>query len=104
MWTHGLGLVGDKFTWKGKRSSGMVLERLDRAVANNDWFARNLGTKVQHLHFHSLDHRPIIVKLEGIIPKLNKPFKFEKMWLSNKGCSDTVNSAWGQTSLVTAMP
>ncbi|XP_030922799.1 uncharacterized protein LOC115949649 [Quercus lobata] len=71
----------------------MVLERLDRAVANNNWFARNPGTKVRHLHSHSSDHRPIIVKPEGIIPKPNKPFKFEKMWLSNKGCSDTINSA-----------
>ena len=30
-----LGFRGEKFTWKGKRSGGLVLERLDRAVANN---------------------------------------------------------------------
>nr|POE95051.1 hypothetical protein CFP56_15118 [Quercus suber] len=39
-----LGFVGDKFTWRGKRAAGLVLERLDRAVADNRWFALNPGT------------------------------------------------------------
>ena len=30
-----LGFVWKKFTWKGHRPSGLVLERLDRAVENN---------------------------------------------------------------------
>ena len=30
-----LGYMGKKFTWKGRRQGGFVLERLDRAVANN---------------------------------------------------------------------
>lgn len=48
-----LGYVGEKFAWRGKRAGGLVLERLDRAVANNGWFSLNSGTKVQHLHTHS---------------------------------------------------
>ena len=91
-----LGFRGEKYTWKGKRQGGLVLERLDRAVANNSWFASNPGTQVQHLHSHTSDHRPIIVLPEGIFPKPCRPFKFEKMWLSDRGCSDTVISAWGQ--------
>ncbi|XP_030924471.1 uncharacterized protein LOC115951389 [Quercus lobata] len=88
-----LGFRGEKYTWKGKRQGGLVLERLDRAVANNSWFASNPGTQVQHLHSHTSDHRPIIVLPEGIFPKPCRPFKFEKMWLSDRGCSDTVISA-----------
>ena len=34
-----LGFVGKKFTWKGRRHGGFVLERLDRAVANNQWLS-----------------------------------------------------------------
>ena len=98
-----LGFVGEKYTWKGKRSGGLVLERLDRAVANNNWFACNPGTRVQHLHSHASDHRPIIVKPEGITSKPNRPFKFEKMWLSDRGCSDTVISTWGNSTLDTTM-
>ena len=76
-----LGFRGEKYTWKGKRSRGLVLERLDRAEANNNWFASNPGTQVQHLHSHASDHKPIIVKPNGIMPLPNRPFKFGKMWL-----------------------
>ena len=29
---------------------------------------------------------------------MTRPFKFEKMWLSDGGCTKTVKEAWGQTS------
>ena len=85
-----LGYTRDKFTWKGKRAGGLVLERLDRAIALNEWFSRFPGTKVQHLLTHSSDHKDILIKLDGITPRLNRPFKFEQMWLRKGGCSDTV--------------
>ena len=50
-----LGFVGKKFTWKGQRHDGLVLERLDRAVANNLWLTLNPGTKFQHLHSYFLE-------------------------------------------------
>ena len=90
-----LGYVGDKFTWRGKRAGGMVLERLDRAVADNGWFALYPSTKVQHLRTHSSDHKAILIKLEGIIPRPVRPFKFEQMWLCDEGCRSTVKDVWG---------
>nr|POF12445.1 hypothetical protein CFP56_44878 [Quercus suber] len=93
-----LGYTGDKFTWKGKRAGGLVLERLDRAVASNGWFSRFTGSKVQHLRTHSSDDKAIVIKPEGISPRPNHPFKFEQMWLWEGGCSDTVSKAWGSTS------
>ena len=99
-----LGFVGDKFTWKGKRAGGLVLERLDRATATNGWFARFPGTKVRHLNTHSSDHKAIAVKFDGITPCPNKPFKFEQMWLKDSGCSETVVSAWGSNSGAVTMP
>ena len=99
-----LGFVGKKFTWKGQRCGGLVLERLDRAVANNHWLSQNPGTKVQHLHSYSSDHLAIIVKPEGIVPRQNRSFKFEQMWLRDRGCSDTVISAWGLSLMGAKMP
>ena len=93
-----LGYLGDKFTWKGKRQGGMVFERLDRAVANNQWSFLNPGMAIHHLNTHSSDHKPIVITPEGIILKLNRPFKFEKMWLSDGGCNRTVKHAWGLSS------
>ena len=88
-----LGFVGKKFTWKGQRHGGLVRERLDRAVANNLWLTLNSSTKFQHLHSNSSKHQAIIVKLEGIIPKPNRSFKFEQLWLNDRGCSNTVTNA-----------
>ena len=74
-----LGYVRNKFTWGGKRVGGLVLERLDRAVASNGWFSRFPGSKVQHLRTHSSNHKAILVKPDGIFPRPNRPFKFEQM-------------------------
>ncbi|KAK9997370.1 hypothetical protein SO802_022056 [Lithocarpus litseifolius] len=93
-----LGYTGDKFTWKGKRQGGMVFERLNKAVANNQWSSLNPGTSIFHLQTHSSDHKPIVINPEGITPKPNRPFKFEKMWLSDGGCSQTVKDTWGISS------
>ena len=61
-----LGYMGHKFTWRGKRLGGVVLERLDRAFANTSWLEQNLVTRVQHFRAHSSDHNPIIIRPEGI--------------------------------------
>ena len=39
-----LGYVGKKYTWRGKRGNGMVLERLDRALATQAWLVLNPAT------------------------------------------------------------
>ena len=76
----------------------MVLERLDSAIASNEWFSRFRGTKVQHLLTHSSDHKAILIKLDGITLRQNRPFKFELMWLREGSCSDTVIKVWGPSS------
>ena len=35
------------------------------------------------------------MKPEGINPKPKRSFKFEQMWLRDKGCSSTITKAWG---------
>lgn len=99
-----LGYVGKKYTWKCHRHGGLVLERLDRVVANNQWLSMNPGTKIQHLHSFSSDHLAIIVKPEGITPNPKRSFKFEKMWLKDSECSATVTGAWGPPQMGVSMP
>lgn len=98
-----LGFIGDKYTWRGKRAGGLVLERLDKAVATNEWFSLYPGTKIKHLNTHSSDHKAIVIKMEGILPRPNCPFKFEQMWLRDKGCIEAVNSTWGTNSETATM-
>ena len=99
-----LGFVRHKFTWRGKRSGGIVLERLDRAFASTSWLEQNPTTRVQHIRAHSLDHNLILIRLEGIIACRNKAFRFEQIWLKEEGCGDTIKAAWGGALDVSPMP
>ena len=90
-----LGFTGKKFTWRGKRGEAMILERLDRAFATPAWLELFPATRIQHIHSNASDHNPIIIKPEGIVQCKNKPFRFESMWMKEKGCRNTINDAWG---------
>ncbi|XP_030936352.1 uncharacterized protein LOC115961518 [Quercus lobata] len=81
-----------------------MLERLERAVANNQWLSQNPSTKVQHLHSNFSDHQAIIVKPEGISPNPKQTFEFEQMWLRDRGCNNTITSAWGPSIIGAIMP
>ena len=91
-----LGYVGHKFTWRGKRQGGLVLERLDRAFATASWLSLNPATRVNHVKANSSDHNPIIIKPDGIPPGMNKPFRFEQMWMKEQGCVGTPLSQRGE--------
>ena len=86
--------VGDQFTWRKHFTDGHSLwERLDQGLANHDWFMKFSGSKVHHLH--SSDHLPLWITLDGLdIPTFSKPFRFEEMWLLNRGCSEIVEAVW----------
>ena len=63
--------------------------------ANHDWFMKFSGSKIHHLHSNSSDHSPLWITLDGLeIPSFSKPFRFEEMWLSDRGCSDIIEAVW----------
>ena len=99
-----LGYVGQKYTWY-KQLTGRVTvwERLDKAVANNDWISLYLGTMVKHLKCGFSDHKPIIIHLEGIPIRKQKPWRFKQVWLKEDECRAVVESAW-QESLSSTSP
>ena len=70
-----------------------IWERLDHALATNDWLLRFVGTKVQHLTADSSNHCPLWINTVGLdfhnAPKL---FRFEEMWLSDQGCTKIVEA------------
>ena len=84
-------LLGEKHFADGHS----LWERLDRGLANHEWFMKFIGTKIHHLHSDSSDHSPLWISLDGLdIPSFAKPFRFEEMWLSDRGCSDIVEAVW----------
>ena len=83
-----LGFSGNKFTWsKSYPNWGIVWERLDQAVSSAEWFELFPITKVQTLTCVSSDHHPIIILLEGFCGKPQRPWRFEQLWLVNRGCT-----------------
>lgn len=91
-----LGFIGSQFTWQNFFADGhLVWERLNRALANNEWLLRFAGTRVHHLTCNSLDHCPLWIAPDGIeILHSLKQFRFEEMWPSDKGCTKTIEAVW----------
>ena len=64
-------------------------------MANSEWLLRFVGTIVHHLPSFSLGHCPIwIVPRDLILLSASKPFRFEEMWLIERGCTNTVQVVW----------
>ena len=87
-----MGFKGYQFTWKKLFRDG---KRLDRSLANSEWLARFGGSKVLHLNCSTLDHSPLLIILEPIDSvNPSKPFRFEEMWLTDRGCAQTIKAVW----------
>ena len=89
-----LGFVGSKFTWHKHFDNYTVWERLDRAMATNDWFSKFSNTKIYHLDVTTSDHKPLWIVPEGMECKQKWPFRFEQMWISESGCGETIEAVW----------
>ncbi|XP_031378431.1 uncharacterized protein LOC116193821 [Punica granatum] len=92
-----LGYTGPRFTWTNLRSSSsLIMERLDRVVANLSWHLLFLEAMVQYLPRTHSDHRPILLKLNPTMSTMNRPFRFESIWLSHIGFKNLVRNSWEQ--------
>lgn len=91
-----LGFVGPKYTWSKHFDNGVSnWERLDRELANNSWFLKFLGTKVNHIICISSDHLPLFFNLFGLeLPVRRKVLRFEEMWLSDSRCGEPIEATW----------
>lgn len=71
-----------------------IWERLDRVVATTDWLELFSDTKVYHLEVTSSDHKPLWIVPDGMDCRQNRPFRFEQMWMTDKGCGKTIEDVW----------
>ena len=94
-----LGFVGSKFTWHKHYDNFIVWERLDRAVATNEWFSLFPDTQVHHLDVTTSDHKPLLINPDGMDCKQQRPFRFKQMWMSEPGCGATIEAIWQQVGV-----
>ncbi|MBA0737291.1 hypothetical protein Gogos_010761 [Gossypium gossypioides] len=95
-----LGYYGQWFTWKnGRTQTNNIRERLDRGIANTDWWNLFQNYKMYHLTHSFSDHCP---------PFLNSNmdenhaqmwyFIFEIAWLLEETCKSEVVKLWVTSS------
>ena len=91
-----IGFKGSPFTWSKHYSSGVsIWERLDGAVVSYDWFVKYPGTQVNHVDNTTSNHKILWIEQSelDLLPK-KKLFRFEEMWLGDKGCGEIVEGVW----------
>lgn len=93
-----LGYTGNPFTWSNSRiGSANVLERLDHAVATQDWKILFPSSEVRHLPMFRSDHTPIFlvfdIEKEGK-QKREKIFCLEHMWLHHPDFKRVMKTSW----------
>lgn len=83
-----IGFKGKPFTWKKYFRDGQIIwERLDRSLAKNEWLLRFGRSTVHHLTCSTSNHCPLLILPEMVEPaNPEKPFRYEEMWLAEKGC------------------
>ena len=87
---------GNSFSWVGKRRSGKVKCKLDRAVANEEWHALFTHSIVECLQLWGSDHRPVLARIQSNVRRTRKSFRFDKRWIGKPGFKEAVISGWGQ--------
>jgi hypothetical protein len=91
-----MGFSGPKFTWSNCHDiSSLIMERLDRVVANTEWRLIYPDASVTHLPRTHSDHCPLLLNLCPINScSFPRPFRFENIWLSHPDFINVVTKAW----------
>ena len=87
---------GNSFSWVGKRRTGKVKCKLDRAVANEECHALFTHSTVEFLQLWGSDHRPVLARIQSSVRRTRKNFRFDKRWIGKPGFKEAVISGWGQ--------
>lgn len=62
---------------------------------SHKWLVHNVSRNQNPpLDVTTFDHKPLWIAPEGIDSSFHKLFRFEQMWLTDKGCNDIVEAVW----------
>ena len=93
-----IGFTGLPFTWCNNRFDGpLVWVKLDRVVTSVDWMLKFPSVRLHHLSSFSSDHKLIWLYSDDVhcqFYRLQRPFRFEEMWIKDERCEGVVHAAW----------
>ncbi|KAK4254647.1 hypothetical protein QN277_010000 [Acacia crassicarpa] len=85
---------GSKYTWCNKRPSGIVRERLDRALGNGSFRDTFEKALVFHIEPVGSDHHALVIDCCYVEEKGIKPFKFEANWVQHENFIEIMKIGW----------
>ncbi|XP_074283764.1 uncharacterized protein LOC141608299 [Silene latifolia] len=86
---------GLQFTWANKReTSSLILKRLDRGYAPQDWLLTFPEAHIQNLNIFLSDHAPIVLDLSARIKKPKRPYRVDNWCLEHTEIQALVTSIW----------
>lgn len=98
-----LGFCGDPYTWSNHgQGSNLIKERLDRGIANCNWFNFFPSYSVMHLPAHTSDHCPLLLNSNLSVQSPPRPFKFEAFWTRDPTCGIVIDETW--STLIAGSP
>nr|POE76978.1 hypothetical protein CFP56_49691 [Quercus suber] len=81
--------------------SDLILECIDRGFANPSCRILYPEASITHLPRVFSDHCPVLLELSKAPPaSINRPFRFQTMWLHHPGFPNVVREAWEQESIL----
>jgi hypothetical protein len=94
-------MKGYPYTWFKSLGTPRAVEvKLDRALANADWFRMFPNVMVENLVAPASDHYPLLLKKEESqriwVPR--QSFKFENAWCVEQGIYDIVSNSWSSSA------
>jgi hypothetical protein len=96
-----LGFSDPKFTWSNCHDmNSLIMERLDRVLANLEWRILFPEASVTHLTRTHSDYCPVLLTLCPNIPRiLHRPFRFESIWFSHVDFLSVVEKTWATPAI-----
>lgn len=64
-----LGFEGYPYIWRNRHDEGFIQERINRALATNEWLNCYLNAGVKHVALEGSDHVMLILSMEVVQPR-----------------------------------
>ncbi|CAN6584292.1 unnamed protein product [Malus baccata var. baccata] len=90
-----LGYEGYPFTWRNKRDSLPIQQRLDRGLASSGWLNFYPDTKIIHVALEGSDHSLLLLTTKKSEEWRGNRFMYDARWSKQEECRNIITKDWG---------
>lgn len=95
-----IGFEGLPWTWSNLwEGDGEIKQRLDRALASEEWCEVFKDARVTHFEVEASDHNILLLETEPRIRKPKRRFHFDSRWLQYREVEGIIQEAWGKNQV-----